>query len=127
MTHDVFLLVLSQLAGKKKTRVVVQGSVIFIETCPLKEKWTLSTPIFSGEGRMLPPSGFLRWQEKGAYLKLDPTTHTVYLMQDVLAAQKYVPFKYLVSDFADVANEWREILDDFSQRDHTPTKIERNI
>ncbi len=130
MSYDAFLAILTQLAGKKKARVVVQGSVLFIETKSKRDQWTISTKVFDGEGYIpksvrdcVSSSGVLRWQERGAYLQLDSFTNSVYLVHEIENSKKYVPFRYFVHDFVEVANEWREILDDFSERDHTPTRI----
>jgi hypothetical protein len=130
MSYDTFLVVLSQLAGKKQARVVVQGSVIFVETDDKKAKWNLKTKVFDGDGFLphgvrdcVSSTGMLRWQERGAYLKLDNETQNVYLIHEIESSKKYVPFKYQVNDFVEVANEWKEILDDFSTRDNTPTRI----
>ena len=90
MAYDVFLLVMSQLAGRRKARVVIQGEVFFFEVSDKKNCLTLYTKIYSGEGD-LPPSvrscvsssGVLRWQQRGAFLKLDSNAHCVYLFQEV--------------------------------------------
>ncbi|MGE5196546.1 MAG: hypothetical protein ACM3JI_04380 [Anaerolineae bacterium] len=134
MSYDAFLTLLTQLAGQKKARVVIQGSVIFIETMPQNNRMTLSTKVFSSENGFMPrkvrecisSSGFLKWQERGAYLKLDSFDNSVTLIQEIESSTKYVPFKYLMSDFVEVANEWKEILDDFAQRDHIPTRLGEN-
>jgi hypothetical protein len=130
MSYDAYLLTLSQLAEKKKARVVVQGSVIFIETLQGKKKWNLSAKVFDHDGLLpktvkecLSSTGILKWQERGAYLKLDSNTNAVYLIHEIESSAKYVPFKYRVNDFAQVANEWKEILDDFAERDHIPIRV----
>jgi hypothetical protein len=125
MSYSAFLLVMSQLAGKRKARIVVQGGVIFFEISPKKNHYTLYTKVYFGDG-YLPPSvsscvssrGTLRWQSRGAYLKLDSLTHSVYLFQEVeMQEGKYIPFKHYLSDFSLVAAEWREILQSFAERD----------
>jgi hypothetical protein len=125
MSYDAFLLVMSQLAGKRKARVVIKGEVIFFETSPKKNHWVLYTKVFSGDGYLpknvrscVSSSGVLRWQHSGAYLKLDPLTHSVFLFQEIeMEKDKYIPFKHHLSDFSMVAAEWREILQDFARRD----------
>jgi hypothetical protein len=121
MLHDAFLIVMSQLAGSKKARVVIQGMTIFFETSERTNHLTLYTKVYSGDGA-LPPnvracvssSGMLRWQARGAYLKLDAPTYSVYLIQEIdMETDKYIPFKHYVSDFSIVAAEWRDILQDF--------------
>ncbi len=130
MSYDAFLAVMNQLAGQRKARCVVQGSVIFIESKPTEQKWSLATRVYGGEGFLpksvkecVSSSGVLRWQEKGANLRLDSVTNSVFLVQEITSSSKYVPFRYLMKDFADVANEWREILEDFASRDHTSIPI----
>lgn len=118
MEYNSFLLFLSQISGQKKAKVVVQGSVIFVETNAKNGHWNLSTKIMHSEPRKSKNSmdgslvnGFLKWQERGAYLKLDKETQALYLMQEVTSSKKYLPFKYLIQDFATVASEWKEIFD----------------
>jgi hypothetical protein len=121
MLHDAFLLVMSQLAGNRKARVVIQGMTIFFETSERTNHLTLYTKIYSGDCALpqnvrscISSSGMLRWQARGAYLKLDAATHCVYLIQEIdMETGKYIPFKHYVSDFSTVAAEWREILQDF--------------
>ncbi len=134
MSYDAFLSVINQLAGQRRARCVVQGSVIFIESKPKQKKWSLATRVFSGEGFLpkavkdcVSSSGVLRWQQRGANLRLDPDNHSVYLTQEISYEPKYVPFRYVMRDFADVANEWREILEDFAERDHTSIRLNSNI
>lgn len=133
MCYDAFLAVISQLSGQKKARVVIQGSVIFIETTSKKKNWSLSTRVFSADGYLprnvkdcLSASGLMRWQERGAYLHLDPIEKAVYLVHEVHSSPKYVPFKYMMNDFVSVANEWREILEDFAEKDHVSLRLESN-
>lgn len=130
MEYEDFLLMMSQLSSQKKARIVVQGSVYFIETTSKKNKWLISTQLFEGSNSLpstvnqcVSSCGTLRWDFGGAYLKLDRDESNLYLMQEIETDAKYVPFRYLMSDFIDIAEEWKEILDDFSQRDHTSTRI----
>jgi hypothetical protein len=131
MSYDAFLLVMSQLAGKRKARVVIEGEVVFFEASSKKDQWTLYTKVYSGDGYLpanvrscVSSSGVLRWQHNGAYLKLDPITHSVYLFQEVeMEENKYIPFKRHLADFSMVANEWREILQDFADRDCSSIRI----
>lgn len=131
MAYDVFLLVMSQLAGNRKARVVIQGEVVFFEATDKKNRLTLYTKVYSGDG-YLPPSvrscvsssGVLRWQCNGAYLKLDPIAHCVYLFQEVeMEENKYIPFRRHMAEFSQVSSEWREILRDFADRDYSPLRI----
>ena len=126
MEYNEFLIMMSQLSFHKKARVVLQGSVYFIEATPNKNKWRLSTKLLFNQktmptqlGECISPHGVLRWDHGGAYLKFDYTESDLYLVREIECAAKYVPFRYLVSDFIDVADEWKAILDDFSKKDHT--------
>jgi hypothetical protein len=66
----------------------------------------------------------LRWQNSGAYLKLDPLTYSVYLFQEVeMEEGKYIPFKHHLSNFSMVAEEWRSILRDFAEKDHSSIRV----
>jgi hypothetical protein len=125
MAYDVFLLVMSQLAGRRKARAVVEGEIIFFEAFPKKNRLTLYTKIFSGDGD-LPPgvcscvssSGVLRWQHSGAWLKLDRDACAIYLFQEVeMQENKYLPFRYHLTEFTRSASEWREILRELADRD----------
>lgn len=118
MSYKSYLLVLSQLSSRKKAECVIQGSVIFVELADKKQKWHLSTklldaseePIPSFLKRSISRQGILRWQERGAFLRLDPETSNVYLIQEIESLNKYVPFKHVMSDFANVATEWKDVL-----------------
>jgi len=125
MSYNTYLLVLSQLTSRKKAECVVQGSVIFVESKQSGKDWNLSTKIFDADTAKIPSflqqslnsRGLLRWQERGAYLKLDLETNSVYLVQEILSSKKYVPFKYLMNDFAGVAKQWKDILGEVSSID----------
>lgn len=131
MSYNTYLLVLSQLSSRKKAECVVQGSVIFVESKEVGKDWNLSTKIFDADTAKIPSflqqsltsRGLLRWQERGAFLKLDPETNSVYLVQQIQSSRKYVPFKYLMNDFAGVAREWKDILDEVSHRDDSLVRI----
>jgi hypothetical protein len=131
MPYQAFLHLITQLAGSKKARVVLQGNVIFFETSNIKNQFTLSTKVYSGDGRLSPhvcscvsSNGTLRWQQGGAYLKLDPITHSVYLIEDVeMEEGKYIPFRDRLSDFSSVAEEWKEILQNLSETDRTSPHV----
>jgi hypothetical protein len=125
MFYKPFLLVMAQLASKRKARVIIQDETIFFEASEKPHHFTVYTKVYSGEGYLpktirscVSSSGLLRWQQTGAYLKLDPLTYSVYLFQEVQMEEgKYIPFKYILSDFSSVAAEWREILQDFAEKD----------
>ncbi len=125
MSYSSFLIVMSQLATKRKARVVMEGEVVFFELSEKKHHCTLYTKVFSGNGYLpnsvrscVSSSGLLRWQQSGAYLKLDPITSSVYLFQEVQMEEgKYIPFRRHLNDFSYVACQWREILFDFAQKE----------
>jgi|SRR5690348_4627771 len=130
MSYNAFLVVMSQLAGNRKARIVIQENIIFFEKTK-KNHWTLCTKVYSGEDS-LPNSvrscvsngGVLRWQHRGAYLKLDPHSPSVYLLEEIeIEEGKYIPFKHHLSDFSAVAAEWKEILQEFAERDYSSVRI----
>jgi hypothetical protein len=125
MSYDAFLRVMSQLAGKRKARVVIEGHVIFFEPSIKKNHLKLSTKVFSGDG-YLPPTvrscvssrGQLRWQHRGAHLELNSETHSIFLIEEIeMEKDKYIPFRAHLTDFSLVAAEWREILQELSEKD----------
>lgn len=130
MSYDAFLLVRSQLAGNRKARVIIQDNIIFFEKTK-KDHWTLYTKVYSVDGYLpnsvrscVSSAGVLRWQHSGAYLKLDPHSHSVYLFEEIKIEEgKYIPFKRHLSDFSTVAAEWKEILQSFAERDCSPLRI----
>ncbi len=118
MEYSAFLLFLSQISSQRKAKVVIQGSVIFIEKSCHTGHWSISTKILGSRTKQLNSllgpyllRGSLRWQERGAYLKMDEETQSVYLVQEVLSSKKYISFKSLIQDFASVASEWKEIFE----------------
>ncbi len=130
MSYNAFLLVMNQLAGNKKARIVMQGNVIFFEATG-KNRLKISTIVYSGDD-YLPKSvhscvssqGVLRWQHRGAYLQLDRQTHSVFLIEEIeIEEGKYIPFRNHLSDFSMVAAEWKEILREFSESDTTSVSI----
>ena len=116
---------MSQLSSNRKAKIVVQGNIIFIKPSKKKNQWTLYTKVYSGDGfcpksvrSCVSSSGILRWQNNGAYLKFDPMTHSVFLIEEVeMEKGKYIPFKYHISDFLIVAAEWKEILHEFAEKE----------
>ena len=130
MSYNAFLFVMSQLTGNKKARVVIQGNIIFFERIK-KNHWVLYTKVYSGEDSLprsvrscLSNDGVLRWQHRGAYLKLDPHSPSVYLLEEIeIEEGKYIPFKHHLSDFSTVAAEWKEILQEFAEREYSSVRI----
>lgn len=114
MSYSSFLLAQHQLKSVSKARIVIGGHLIFVEQSPCEKKWTLRTEVGKAVSADLRHSvsalGTLRYQERGAYLKLDPETEAVHLIQEISSSGKYAPFRYLMHDFAAVASEWRTIF-----------------
>jgi hypothetical protein len=124
MEYSAFLLFLNQISNQRKAKVVIQGSVIFIEKSCHTDYWSISTKVVGSHIKQLNgvlgsylSRGSLRWQGRGAYLKVDEETESVYLVQEVLSSKKYIPFKSLINDFASVALEWKEIFEDGSDEE----------
>jgi hypothetical protein len=126
MSYDAFLQVMSQLSGQKRARCVLDDQIIFIDRLSQKNRWSISTKVFDGDG-YLPPSvrdcvsssGVLRWQEKGASLRLDSFSKNVFLVHEIDATSRYIPFRYHLRDFAELAREWRTLFDDLASKDLT--------
>ncbi len=130
MSYDAFLLVMSQWAGYRKARALIQGNIVFFEKIK-KNHWTLYTKVYSGDGYLpnsvrscVSSAGVLRWQHSGAYLKLNPDSHSVYLFEEIeIEEGKYIPFKHHLSNFSTIAAEWKEILQEFAERDCSPLRL----
>lgn len=108
MSYTHFLLTHHQLSTSRKARIVVDGHPIFVEESPCTKKWTLRTEVHPNHHPDVVRS--LRWQERGAYLQQDRETETVQLIQEIPSSKKYIFFRQFLHDFANVANEWREIF-----------------
>lgn len=124
MEYAAFLILLNQIESQKKAKVVVQGNVIFIETSCNNGHWSLSTKILRIQSKKLQRTlgsylsrSRLKWQEKGAHILIDPDTQAVQLVQEIIPSKKYLPFKYVVQDFASVATEWKEIFEECSEEE----------
>ena len=71
--------------------------------------------------RLCLQQGTLQWQKGGAYLELDPESHSISLIEQFHVPQgKYIPFRVQFHDFLSVAAEWREIFDEQSENDSVP-------
>ncbi|MCX6991372.1 MAG: hypothetical protein NTX49_10000 [Chlamydiae bacterium] len=118
MSYNAFLLVMCQLSTRKKAECTIQDNAIFVESKSEGQAWDLSTKIWDADEAKVPSfleeslslKGRFNWQEKGAYLKRDKETSHIYLIQEIKASPKYVPFKHLMNDFAQVALEWKNML-----------------
>lgn len=125
MSYNAFLLVMSQLASNRKAHVVVQDEVIFFETSKRANYLILSSHVYSGDDYLpqtvrscISSRGVLRWQDNGAYLKFDSPSSSIFLFQEIQMEEgKYIPFRRHLNDFSIVADQWRKILQDFSERD----------
>jgi hypothetical protein len=124
LSYNAFLLVMCQLSSRKKAECTIEDTAIFVEAKSEGLAWDLSTKIWDADAGKIPSflqeslsvKGCLNWQEKGAYLKKDKETSHVYLIQEIKAHPKYVPFKHVMNDFASVASEWKSILSDNPMR-----------
>lgn len=118
MLYNAFLVVMSQMASKKKARVIIPPHYLVIEALSKPNRWRISTHIFhcgqSPSPRIhdfLKSGEFLRWYGKGCYLKLDETAQSVYLMQEMkMPLGRYLPFRTCLRAFITAAEEWRETL-----------------
>ncbi len=124
MEYDDFLAAIYQMSEQKKAKIVLQGSMIFIETAQSEQTWNLSTKIYHSEGFLpalirdcLSTNGYFKWQDRSSYLQYDAKAKGVYLKHEVQALKKYIPFKYLMKDFIEVADQWKEIFEEFAEKD----------
>lgn len=107
MSYQAFLLITSQLATRRKVSACIDDEWIFVEKTP-KDHWTLSLKICDGNPIH---TDLLRWQSGGAYLKQDPRTDALFLVQEMQIPQgKYIPFKNHLTQFLHTAEEWRQTL-----------------
>jgi hypothetical protein len=112
ISHKDYLFFYHQLMEKNRASVFLQENAIFAEM----EKGALDVSIKIAALEEVSPDfrslfqGSFRWQDKGAYLWVDPKNSLVYLKQKVVFLQRYLPFKYLMQDFISIATEWRELL-----------------
>jgi hypothetical protein len=128
MSYNAFLIAMSQLASKKKARIVIQGHLIEIEASKKKNRWNLSTTVFSEDGFIplsirssLSSVGSFRWQTQGPHLKLDPISNSVVLLDEVeMPEGKFIPFRHQLNRFAHAVEEWKEILRSLADQDHMP-------
>lgn|GEM_PF-3765277 len=110
MHYQLFLLILTQLYEKNNTSLEVDDRKLFIYK---EEKgWFLSTLIFQGKEipREFQSLSHFYWQQKGAFIKLDISTSSVYLVQEI-SLMKYSILKVLVVDFLKQADEWNSLLE----------------
>jgi hypothetical protein len=119
MSYKSYVLFLSQISSKPKAQIHFQDFPITIQKGTEKNRWIISTSVFVGEERLpshvqdcVSSSGSLKWQTNGAYLKTDRETCTVSLVQEVTCTLTYIPYTQLLTDFSDLAAEWKEIFDD---------------
>ena len=121
MNYSSFLLFLNQISSQRKAKVILQGSIIFVEMDFEAQTWDLSTKILRAENRKtkkqlesILPNKTFQWQEKGAYLVVNEERDFVYLKQKVNSSKKYLLFKSLMEDFASIASEWKGIFESAS-------------
>ncbi|MBS0620340.1 MAG: hypothetical protein JSS61_02650 [Verrucomicrobia bacterium] len=123
MSYDAFLLVMGQLTGSRKARVLIDERYLIFETNLKRDRWTISTTVFSGEAE-IPPAvlscissrGTFRWEDSGCTLKMDPDTHSIQLLLDVpFQMGKYLPFRSHVTQFLSIANQWRSMFEEIAE------------
>lgn len=107
MDHKTFLNFLSQLLDSGRSEIEVEeGLIVSIDN--VSDVWKISTQFIYRDSSELPP--VLKWQEKGAYLRLDKKSCLASLMQTVTPVGRYSCFKALIQDFVALALEWKKIL-----------------
>ncbi|NDD58650.1 MAG: hypothetical protein EBZ47_05260 [Chlamydiae bacterium] len=114
MSYHAYLLLQNTVQNKEKVGFWVDGINIFFEKVGLNS-WQLSMKILDPSSQKIPSyirqvfsiSGIFKWQEKGAYLKIDPLSQEIYLYQQVESSTRYKSFRYLIHDFLAKAQDWR--------------------
>ncbi len=86
----------STLCCHNEPRVVVQGSVYFIETTPNRRRFAIAS---------------------------HPANQTQFPFSQQNVQSHYTPLNYLPEDAGKVFEEWEEVIDDFSDRDHISEHI----
>ncbi len=125
MSYQGFLIAMSQLACKQKACFVVQGQRIVLEEAEGENRWNFSTVVFRAEQEIpdallssLSPQGKFRWQAQGPYLKIDTDDQSVHLIYPVeMEKGKFLPFRAYLTTFVSAADEWRETLRDFEEKE----------
>ncbi len=111
--HD-YLKVMAQLTESNRASILVEGREIWIE----KGDWCIVTKIFNGDGAIPPAvkecvsaSKLLRWPDR-VQLKIEGGS--VFLVQEVHPLSHFQTFKAYITQFLSLAQEWQEIVEDFS-------------
>ncbi|MBY0529981.1 MAG: type III secretion system chaperone [Rhabdochlamydiaceae bacterium] len=124
MSYQGFLIAMSQLACKPKASFIVQGQRIILEEAEGENRWNFSTVVFRAEHKIpeallssLSPMGKLRLQTQGPYLKIDEEDQSVHLIYPVeMQKGKFLPFRAYLSTFLKSADEWKQTLCDFEEK-----------
>ncbi len=123
MIYSEFLIAMAQLSFRKKAQITIGENIIFIEASTSESRWKLSTKVFNAFDESpemlrscLSSRGAFTWQNQGAYLKRDPQSESIWLMDEVeMPRGKFIPFKYHIQAFAQAADEWKETLYEIAQ------------
>jgi hypothetical protein len=116
MCYKQFLEVMSQLHTKKQIHIMHEDIIITIKQIKNNTHWRFSTKISDGQdsiaSMVLPgisSTGVWRWQSKGAYLFLDPSSQNIYLGEEVpMTTKSYLFFKRCWDNFICTMEEWQE-------------------
>ncbi len=123
MSHQAFLMALSQMTSHQKARIMVDEHIILINEGP--RGWNFSTEVFSVEGKLpssisscISPSGRIHVPHQGPYLTCDADHQAIVLIWEaVLEKGKYLPFRDHLKVFIEAAVEWRETLQMLADRE----------
>ncbi|MEI8329524.1 MAG: hypothetical protein WCG14_05970 [Chlamydiia bacterium] len=120
MTYQSYILFLNQFPHRKRIQFQLKDHEVWMEKIPLHDGLKISTKIFSMSNiplfllQALTSRGSFKWQSKGAYLFLDRATDTLYLIQEVAYFRDFLPFKGIMTDFTQLATEWKQSLQDLA-------------
>jgi hypothetical protein len=112
--YHAYLKLMAQLSEHNHAVIVIEDREIHIE----KDSWRLTTKIFNGDGSLpvsvkecVSAARLLRWPER---IELKIEEGSVYLIQQVLPLTHFQTFKSYILPFLDLAQEWQEIIEEFS-------------
>ncbi|MCX6989282.1 MAG: hypothetical protein NTZ52_07315 [Chlamydiae bacterium] len=120
MTYQSYILFLNQFPHRKRMQCQWKEHDVWMEKSPLDDGLKISTKILSMSNvplfllQALTSQGSFKWQLKGAYLSVDRESDDLYLIQEVAYFRDFLPFKGIMTDFTQLATEWKQSLQDLA-------------
>lgn len=104
-SYQIFIRLIAQLSQKDFADIDVGDKQIKIYKT--NNKYILSTAIRQDRDDL--PKVF-RWQERGPFLQIDPSSNTLHLIQEMEGFPQFISFKHTFSHFMQIAQDWEELL-----------------